>query len=64
MKHIRDSQAWQMRAIKTEVIVYINMEGLPVCSTVCLGLLNMSTRSSLTNLMAGGKRNYGLPVFR
>jgi hypothetical protein len=57
MKYIRDSQAWQMRAIKTKVIVYINMEGLPVCSTVCTGLLNMSTRGSCTSLLAGGKRN-------
>jgi len=63
MKYIRDSQAWQMRAIRTKVIVYINMEGLPFCSTICTGLLNMSTRSSRTNLLAGGKHNYGLPVF-
>jgi len=63
MKYIRDSQAWQMRAIRTKMIVYINMEGLPVCSTVYTGLLNMSTCSSRTNLLAGGKRNCGLPVF-
>lgn len=63
MKYIRDSEAWQMRAIKTKVIICINMEGLPVCSAICTGLLSISTRSSRANLLAGGTRNYGLQVF-
>jgi len=57
MKYLRDSEAWKMRAIKTKVIVHINMEGLPVCSTIYIGLLNMSIRSSRTNLLAGGTCN-------
>jgi hypothetical protein len=63
MKYIRDRQARQMRAIKTKVIVYVNIEGLPACSTICTGLLNMCTRSTRTSLLPGGKRDYGLTVF-
>jgi len=57
MKYVRDSEAWQMRAIETKVIVYINMEGLPVCSTIYTALLNVSRRGSRTNLLAGGTSN-------